>query len=404
MAEFELYGRNGFGDRKDAGQLVITADRPLVEFDSRSNEISTFKIENPVAAQAAARYQIYNPNLVRNGRTGITSEWHDASGKFYNDANEWWYSAYKPDSGSWNDNTDNVYRFKWYPDDKEVRSKCCTGEIGNADVCGTYQRGSTKCASYMDHLCNTQYGDSKFHDRCRTWCQANPSKCQAVGLSSGYCANHMGEQKCQQYCSQPGNNCDDSMIEWCRRYNGDGQIPICSCIYAFDNLPSDKKAFASCFDNQCTEFGYKVKKWNQDKGCTNIDCSQIVAADLQNSMFDNNTITQHCGSRINELTAPNSGLSNSSSGVYQPPSSLNVQAIQEDGLSNLQIMLIVLVFIFLIVMVYMMASGSDQYTQQYQQQAYTQPQYVQPQYTRQQAYSRPQQQQYIQQQAYSQYY
>lgn len=378
MAELELYGNDNYGNRKDAGKVVIDADLPLLEFKSGSNEISTFKLNNLVQDLAPVRYQVYNPKLVLNGKTGITSDWEMKEGKFYNDDTLWWFKKYKPDSGSWNDNSNNVYRLKWYPDEDTVRSKCCLGKITDPDICGTYIRGSPKCSGYMDAICNAEYGS---RDGCIDWCRANPSKCQAVGQPGGYCDGKMNKTECQQYCLSPGANCDTTMINWCRANNTRGTIPICSCIYSFDNLPADKKAFASCFDNECTEYGYKVKSWNQDKGCTNIDCSQVVSADLNNSLFDKNTITQYCGGQINTATGTSSTSSSgpyvppSSSGSYGPPASSGVE------LTNVQIMLIVLAFIFLIIVGYMMMSGgsSQQYYQQSQyypqQQYYQQPQY-----------------------------
>lgn len=256
--------------------------------------------------------------------------------------------------------------FKWKNIDK-ARFACCFNDTTLPETCGTFKPGSSKCKMHIDEYCTKNYNDPK----CINWCKQNPDKCRAVGQLGGYCYDNMDKDICRSYCLVRGNDCDDASLKYCENNTS----PYCGCITASKDLPDNKKAFVHCFSPNCySTTAYKVKRMGHENSCQNIDCSQIVNADLKNSSFDINSMTQYCGGRISQLTPSSddkdpSGIIGGGSGggslkepekrmdpLFLPPS---ITDIVPDIMANMMapdLWLIIILFILMIVIVFIFKS------------------------------------------------
>lgn len=309
----------------------ITIDQEKYQYDNRgagSSDDDSLRVEQRDINIGDSRW---NKAMSDVGTLGIKTIVQT------NDAKTAYGNHFLRDFGDGLRNKANLYTL-YFEDIDKLRARCCTGDIVGG-FCGDYTSGSTKCQNEMSDICSRRYGD--FDEMCvRKFCPTSRT-CNAVGTTTGWCMGNMDDPRCQKFCLQAGVNCDDAVLDYCAPGSAAESSDFCGCIYDVRNTTDPKvRTSAACVGLKCSNLernAYKMKSWNQDKGCQVVDCSQVLNVkgsgdiDISDVKFE-----QNCGSGpIGSAGEPTDGDPDKKE--------------EEDGLSPLAIFGIVMLILFVMV-------------------------------------------------------
>lgn len=186
-----------------------------------------------------------------------------------------------------------------FDDIDKLRMQCCLGQL-RGGICGDYTPGSGICETKMPEICSQRYADPAMGDMCTVdYCPFNPDKC-LIGQQNGWCYGKMDDQRCKSYCLQGDINCDPAVFDYCKDNNSD----FCGCINDVKNAPDTPegrkiRSMAPCVGLICSNperNAYRMKgdSWNQDVGCTSIDCDQISIVQGDQISINSQSMNQEC--------------------------------------------------------------------------------------------------------------
>ena len=151
-----------------------------------------------------------------------------------------------------------------------------------------------------------------------------------------HCSNHLDDKRCNKFCMDYKNNCDDDKVEnYCKsKQDASGMIPYeCQCILypptndlerridagnggVYDGKRQTKKGNYACWSPKCKngtapERGqlHLAKWWNYISGCTPITICNVDLGDANLNMYDRSlfVVNNNCGAGDAPADLVNSG-------------------------------------------------------------------------------------------------
>lgn len=196
------------------------------------------------------KYPDKNQSWVPGGKTSKKDKWYvtgveGRSGKML-DCVGWYASDFGP-----------IYQTRW---NEKAQAECCSGKNTNSAVCGPYKPGSGPCTNVFKSYCTK--------------------------------SDNIASNDCQNFCRENKTiECDNAMIEYCRRQKDAGNSPeLCNCINSQSLAPQ-------CWDPMCSQTAAYQTLNQQTRQDCGVFCSQeINVAETEGDVgIDRTLFEQKCG-------------------------------------------------------------------------------------------------------------